>query len=238
MSVELKPIKTKKIYEEIIEQIKQLILDGYLKPGDKLPSERNLVESFKVSRSSIREALSALEMMGLVEVRTGEGAYIRRIEDNCPNASFHWLLSLNKESILELLEVRKMIEIQAAGFAAERITEIELEQLARTLNIMKSHLANQGSAWEKADHKFHYCIAQATHNKITIRLMDTIADHLQHLISISRPKLFESRYTPELLYQQHADIYMAIRGRNVKQAEEAMLKHLTGIEEVISDNFK
>jgi len=214
MSVELRPIKTKKIYEEIIEQIKQLILDGHLKPGDKLPSERNLVDSFKVSRSSIREALSALEMMGLVEVRTGEGAYIRRLQANSLNTSFHWLLSLERESVLELLEVRKMIEVQAVRYATERITNEELEQLEKILSTMRFDS-----------------------NKITIRLMDTIADHLQHLIRISRPKLYEDKYTPELLYQEHADIYEAIKGRDLQKAKENMLKHLLGVEEVILASF-
>ena len=237
MSVELRPIKTKKIYEEIIEQIKQLILDGHLKPGDKLPSERNLVDSFKVSRSSIREALSALEMMGLVEVRTGEGAYIRRLQANSLNTSFHWLLSLERESVLELLEVRKMIEVQAVRYATERITNEELEQLEKILSTMRFDSNNQGPIWEQADHLFHYSIANATHNKITIRLMDTIADHLQHLIRISRPKLYEDKYTPELLYQEHADIYEAIKGRDLQKAKENMLKHLLGVEEVILASF-
>lgn len=237
MSVELKPIKTKKIYEEIIEQIKQLILDGHLKPGDKLPSERNLVDSFKVSRSSIREALSALEMMGLVEVRTGEGAYIRRLQANSMNTSFHWLLSLERECVLELLEVRRMIEVQAVEYATKRATDQELQQLERVLDSMKLNLHIQGSPWEEADHQFHYTIAKATHNSITIRLMDTISDHLQYLIRISRSKLYEGKYTPELLYQEHVDIFEAIAERDSLKAKENMLKHLTGVEEVILDVF-
>lgn len=231
MNVELKPIKTRKIYEEIVEQIKQLIADGYLKPGDKLPSERDLVESFKVSRASIREALSALEMMGLLEIRTGEGTFIKQIKAESMVAPLAWALSLDKGSVLELLEVRKMIEVQAAGYAAERATEEELKQLNQTLSSMKNILNRSELVSEKEDHKFHYYITLATHNKITIKLMDTIADHLRHLMRTTRLKLYEGNYTPELLYQEHLRIYEAIKNRDVEEAKTQMLKHLTGVEQ-------
>jgi GntR family transcriptional repressor for pyruvate dehydrogenase complex len=234
MAVELRPIKTKKIYEEIVEQIKQLILDGHLKPGDRLPSEKNLIDSFRVSRSSIREAMSALEMMGLIEVRTGEGAFIRQIEADAVADSFTWALSLDKGSVSELLEVRRMIEVQAVGFAAERATSEELLHLEQILYSVEEH----GWSLEKADHNFHYSIAKATHNKITVRLMDTISDHIQHMIRVSYPKLFEDRYTPELLMKEHLNIVESIKTRDADRAKNIMLQHLRGVEEVIGKNFK
>ncbi len=238
MSVELKPIKTKKIYEEIVDQIRQLILDGHIKPGDKLPSERHLVESFRVSRASIREALSALEIMGLLEVRTGEGAYFRQLQADSMAVSLTWALSMEKGSVLEILEVRRMIEVQAAGYAAERATNEEISELESSLNSMRMSLYNSGSMGEKADHLFHYTIAKATHNKITIRLMDTISDHLQHLIRASRSKLYEGKYTPELLYQEHERIFMAIKNRNSTEARRQMIVHLDGVEEEILKVFQ
>ena len=233
MHVELKPIKTKKIYEEIIDQIKQLIIDGHIKPGDKLPSERELVDSFRVSRSSIREALSALEMMGILEVRTGEGTFIRQVHTESMMASLAWSLYLDKGSVMEMLEVRKMIEIEVVGYAAERITPNEIEQLAETLENMKNNLGNMRAISEKADVTFHYTIAVATHNKITIRLMDAISDNLHHLIYATRPKLYEGKYTPEILYYEHERIYKAIKNRNRDEARKEMLKHLNGVEEEI-----
>jgi GntR family transcriptional repressor for pyruvate dehydrogenase complex len=233
MGVELKPIKTKKIYEEIVEQIKQLIVDGFLKPGDKLPSERDLVDSFKVSRSSIREALSALEMMGLLEVRTGEGTFIKQIKADSMMSSLAWALHLDKGSVLEMLEVRRMIEVQAVGYAAQRATIKEINELAQTLETMKNNLKNSEIISEKADLKFHYTIAIATHNKITVRLMDTISDNLHHLIRASRSKLYEGKYTPELLYQEHVTIYEAIKNKDPEEAKHQMLLHLSGVEEEI-----
>lgn len=237
MGIDLKPIKTKKIYEEIVDQVRQLLVDGHLKPGDKLPSERELVESFKVSRLSIREALSALEMMGLLEVRTGEGTFITQIKAESMLNSLAWALYLDKGSVLEMLEVRKMIEVQAVGYAAERATIKEINELAQTLETMKTNLNHSEIISEKADLKFHYTIALATHNKITIRLMDTISDNLQHLIRASRSKLYEGKYTPELLYEEHVTIYEAIKKRDVEEARSQMLKHLIGVEEEIMKSF-
>ncbi len=234
--VELKPVKTKKIYEEIVDQIRQLLIEGHIKPGDKLPSERELIESFKVSRSSIREALSALEMMGILEVRTGEGTFIRHIRPESMMTSLAWSLYLDKGSILEMLEVRKMIEVQAVGYAAKRATEKEVNQLNETLDRMKNNIENMGSISEKADMMFHYTIAVATQNKITIRLMDTISDNLQHLIHATRPKLYEGKYTPELLYNEHEKIYNAIISRDSGEARKQMLEHLSGVEnEILRD---
>lgn len=233
MTVDLKPIKTKKIYEEIVDQIKQLIIDGHIKPGDKLPSERNLVESFKVSRASIREALSALEMMGLIEVRTGEGAYIRQVQADTMAASLTWALSMEKGSVIELLEVRRMIEIQAAGYAAERATKAQIDELESILNSMSANLHNSETAAEKADHSFHYNIAKATHNKIIIRMMDTISDHLHHLIRASRSKLYEGKYTPEILFEEHVKILLAMKNKDPEEAKKQMAVHLNGVEEEI-----
>ena len=119
----LKPIRTRKIYEQIVDQIGQLVAQGQLQPGDRLPSERELVERFQVSRASIREALSALEMMGLIEVRSGEGTFIRQVNIESVVTPLAWMLFIEKDTDLELYEARKILEVQAAGLAAERAEE-------------------------------------------------------------------------------------------------------------------
>ncbi len=229
----LKPVKTRKKYEEIVDQIRQHIDEGNLKPGDKLPSERDLVESFRVSRASIREAFSALEMMGLVEVRTGEGSYVCHHKKEFMPSLLQGTSSLESGTVFDLLEVRKMIEVEAVGYATKRVTEVELEQLEKELNIMMININGQGTAWERSDHLFHYDIAKATHNKLTVNLMENITDHLKHQIRIFNPVLYKEEYTPELLYQEHADIFEAIKDRNVGRAREKMYKHLSGVEDAI-----
>ena len=225
----LKPIKTRKIYEQIVDQIGQLVAGGQLKPGDRLPSERELVERFQVSRASIREAISALEMMGLIEVRSGEGTYIREVNIDSVVAPLAWMLFIEKDSDLELYEARKVLEVQAAGLAAERAEEDEISDMFKALEIMRIDLQKQ-LLGEEADHHFHYAIAKATHNKILFRLMNTISDTMQKTLKSSRSKLYEDTSSPERLYHEHLLIYEAIKNHDAESAQKLMLAHLVGVE--------
>jgi len=225
----LKPIKTKKIYEQIVDQIGLLVAEGQLKPGDRLPSERELVERFQVSRASIREAISALEMMGLIEVRAGEGTYIRQVNIDSVVAPLAWMLFIEKDTDLELYEVRKILEVQAVGIAAERVQEDELRDMSEVLEVMRMDLEIDRLG-EEADHYFHYAIARATHNKILIRLMNTISDTMQKALKSSRSRLYEDKSSPERLYQEHCSLFEAIKNHNVLMAQQLMLDHLVGVE--------
>jgi len=225
----LKPIKTKKIYEQIVEQIGILVAEGQLNPGDRLPSERELAERFQVSRASIREAISALEMMGLIEVRSGEGTYIRQVNIESVVAPLAWMLFIEKDTDLELYEVRKILEVQAAGMAAERAQEDEIRDMHEALEVMRLDL-EKDRLGEDADHHFHFAIARATHNKILIRLMNTISDTMQKTLRSSRSKLYEDRNTPERLYREHCSLFEAIKSQNVLQAQQLMRNHLVGVE--------
>lgn len=228
--MELKPIKTRKIYEEIAEQLRKLVSSGKLKPGDRLPSERELAERLQVSRASVREALSALEMMGLVEVRSGEGTYIRHVNIDSVVAPIAWVLSLEKDTVVQLMEVRKILESQAVSLAAERAGEAELKEMADALEMMRQDLET-GQIGEVADHRFHFAITRATHNAILIRIMNSISDTMQQTLKISRSKLFRSKEILERLYVEHVAILDAIRARDPEKASECMLCHLVRVEE-------
>ena len=225
----IKPIKTRKIYEQIVDQIGQLVAEGHLKPGDRLPSERELVERFQVSRASIREAISALEMMGLIEVRSGEGTYIRQVNIDSVVAPLAWMLFIEKDTDLELYEARKILEVQAAGLAAERAEEDEIKEMFEALEVMRMDLQIQRLG-EDADHNFNYAIARATHNKILFRLMNTISDTMRKTLKTSRSKLYEDINTPEKLYKEHYFLYEAIKNHDVERAQKLMLDHLVGVE--------
>lgn len=236
--MELKPIKTRKIYEEIVEQIRELVVRGELKPGDKLPSERDLVERLKVSRASIREALSALEMMGLLEVRSGEGTFMRRLKPESVIAPLAWMLSIEKGTVQELLEVRKILEVQAAKLAAQRAQAEDLRELEDALENMRQEIINPELGGEKADLQFHYAITRATNNKILILIMDAISDMMQQMLKTSREKLYQGKYTPNILYSEHAQIYEAIKRKDPKQASECILEHLSGVEEELNSHIE
>ncbi|MEM5818291.1 MAG: FadR/GntR family transcriptional regulator [Desulfitobacterium hafniense] len=234
--MELKPIKTRKIYEEIVEQIRELVARGELKPGDRLPSERDLVERLKVSRASIREALSALELMGLLEVRSGEGTFVRKLRSESVVAPLAWMLTMEKGTVLELLEIRKILEVQAVGMAAERAESEDIRELSAALDRLQDDL-NSPTSDGSSDHRFHYAITRATKNKIMIRLMDTISDLMKYSLKASRSKLYEGKYTPALLFHEHKKIYEAIVAKDVEMARNYMLAHLTGVEEEILKGF-
>ncbi|SDH06172.1 FadR/GntR family transcriptional regulator [Desulfosporosinus hippei] len=225
----LKPIKTLKVYEQIVDQISQQIAQSHLKPGDRLPSERELVERFKVSRASIREALSALVMMGLVEVRSGEGTYIRRVNAESVVTPLAWMLVIEKNTDLELYESRKIIEVQTAGLAAERANIDDLNDMSEALEIMRKDLKLH-QLGEEADHNFHYAIAKSAHNKILFRLMTTLSDTLRKSLKSNRSKLFEHEDSPQKLFNEHFNIYEAIKNRDVESAQKMMLDHLVGVE--------
>lgn len=122
------PIKNTKVYEQVINQIKEMIQDGTLKKGDKLPSERDLVEQLHVSRTSIREALRVLEIVGIVECKQGEGNFIRTNFNDTLLEPLSIMFMLNDCKLEEIFELRKVIEIETAALSAERITDEELKK--------------------------------------------------------------------------------------------------------------
>ncbi|MEA4902399.1 FadR/GntR family transcriptional regulator [Desulfitobacterium sp.] len=227
--MELKPIKTRKIYEEIVERIREFITSGELQPGDRLPSERDMAERLQVSRASVREAFSALEMLGLLEIRTGEGTYIRQVNIESVMSSLTWVLYMEKDAVLELLEVRKILEVQVAALAAQRANPEDLQNIEEALKQMYQDL-QKVRLGEHADERFHFAIAQATHNKILIHLMSALSDTMERTLKVSRSKLYEGKDMPERLYKEHALIYEAIRQQEPSEASERMFAHLAGVE--------
>ncbi len=123
------PIKNAKVYEQVIEQIKTMIISGNLQKGDKLPSERELVDQLKVSRTSIREALRALEIVGLIKCKQGEGNFIRDNFDNSLFEPLSLVFMLERSNKEDIIEVRRIIEVEAAALAAKRITKDQLKKV-------------------------------------------------------------------------------------------------------------
>lgn len=234
--MDLKPIKTKKIYEEIIEQLRLLVVKGDLKPGDRLPSERDLAVRLSVSRASVREALSALEMMGLLEIRSGEGTFIKKINVDSVVTPLSWALSMERDTVLELLEVRKMLEGQTVYLAASRAKEDNIKELEGALKAMYADIKS-GEIGEKADLLFHYAIARASQNSILIRLMNTISDLMHETLKASRIRLYEGKVAPEKLYKDHLMILDAIRNKSAKDARRYMVEHLEGVEERLKEYY-
>lgn len=224
------PVKMKKAVEYIIDQVKELILSGELRPGDKLLTERELAERLQVSRASVREALSALNMAGILEIKHGEGIFLRNADSNAVIEPLTIIAIMDKDKIKNLLEVRKALEVEAAGIAAERRQPEDLEKIKNALDHMEQDLKTDNTG-EEADLRFHFYIAESTGNPLLIRLMNSIHEAMKQTLSTTRKLWMSStRGTSERLFEEHRDIYLAIDSGNKERVRELMYSHLYKVE--------
>ncbi len=225
--MDFKPIKAKKIYEEIVEQIRVLMAGGELKPGDKLLPERELADKLQVSRASVREAIRALEMMGFVEIRPGDGTFVRdRNADDIiqPLAMF---LAIERSSLFEMFEIRRIFESATAALAAEHASDDEVLHLGNALdNMIQSFNVKDSEKGEEYDTAFHYIIAEATHNGLLIRLFRTITEDFSRSVSVARRQIYIDEHNPVNIIDQHRRIFDAIKMHDPERASQAMLEHL------------
>ncbi|WP_378953924.1 FadR/GntR family transcriptional regulator [Pelosinus sp. sgz500959] len=227
-----KPVKIKKIYEEVIEQVKKLIIDGKLQPGDKLLSERELAEKLGVSRASIREAFSALEMMGILTIRPGEGSFVRQVSYEGMFEPLSFLLQVDIDNVMQLLEVRKILEVEIATLAATRATPEDIELIRHALNNMVDEV-NVGEIGDIADAEFHFAVVKAAHNPILMTLINTISELMANTVRFSRRKIFMVENMPTMLYDSHCLIFQAIVNKEPKKAGSLMYDHLTMVENIM-----
>ncbi len=218
-------VKTKRVYQQIVDQIKGLLKTGQLKPGDRLDSERELAENLGVSRASVREALAAMEHLGVLETRQGEGTFIADHYQKPLIEPFLIMTLMDPTTNMELLEVRKILEVQAVELATLRADDKDLEKLEKYILLMEEDLG-KNILGEENDASFHFCIAEATKNRALIRIMHTISDSLEQSMRSGRYRLFAKEGNGQKLYQQHLDIFDAVSSRDPEAAKNAMLKHL------------
>ena len=214
-------VKRAKVSDEVAKQIKALISDGKLKPGDRLPPERELIKQFGISRPSLREALNSLVTMGFLEVKQAKRTYVKSVTSGRMQDPLSLLIQTDTQKIYDLIEVRKAMEAWGAYFAAQRASEEDIERLEKILNEMKQAI-EKNQPWEKEDADFHLAVAQATHNTIQIHLMSTIYDLLKESVA----KIFTNHVKTKKLYQQHYRILYAIKKHSPEKARESTLEHL------------
>ncbi|MGO4886689.1 FadR/GntR family transcriptional regulator [Anaerobacillus sp. MEB173] len=231
--MEYKKIRTKKIYEEVTESLIGMIKQGDFRPGDKLDSVQQLAENFQVGRSAIREALSALRAMGLVEMRQGEGTYIKEFDPQLLTLPVNAAFLMKLEDVRNLLEVRKILEVGAADTAARMRTDEDLESIEKTLNEMKKVAGNE-ELGEKADFEFHMAIAKASQNTLLMSLMNNVSEMMVITMRETRRLwLYSEQTTSERLYQEHKLIFEAVKKQDGPLAQQLMLDHLVEVEKVL-----
>jgi len=216
-----KPIKHTKVSDEIMNQMKNLISEGRLKPGDQLPPERELIKLFGVSRPPLREALKSLIAMGFLEVNQAKRTFVKSMISERMEDPLSLLIKTDTQKIFDLIEVRKALESWSAFVAAKRATEDDIKQLESIIKEMRE-ASEKGRSWEKQDADFHLAIAQATHNTVQTHIMSTIYDLLRESVA----RIFTDRAKVKKLLNQHYRIFIAIKNHSPEKARDRALEHL------------
>lgn len=225
---EVAPIKSTRIYEEIVRQVKALIGEGRLKSGDQLPPERDLAQQFRVSRTSVREALRTLESLGLIEIRPGEGTFVREVSVESLVEPLARVLVSQHKAVGELFEARRLLEPNIAGLAARRATQDEIREMEEILAQQAKEVAagNTGLAQDAA---FHASIAASVQNRAITRIVNALMD----LLTQSREESLQTPGRPTRSHQDHRRILESIRRRDEGGAHAAMLEHLNAVEALL-----
>lgn len=223
--MELSPINRSKTYELVTGQLKETILDGTFPPGSRLPSVKALADRLGVGQAAIREAMNALRVMHLVEIRHGDGTFVASFDQSDIVKRVKHLEVMSKHDIQALIELRISLETGASRYAALRRSEAQLANLRAILEDMRVGMG-QARVGEQADWAFHYEIAKASHNPYMQLLMETIAEQMQNGLKASRLQLYEIAGEEALLITQHQRIYEAIQQGDEDGAAMAMLEHL------------
>ena len=235
MPTDIKPdfevVRRSKVYEEVAKQIERLILEK-LKPGDKLPSERELAEMLQVSRSSIRDAIRGLELMGLVEPRQGAGTIVRELSTEPLINPFANALKRRQELVSELLDFRKMLEPPLAARAATHASADEISELEEILQRQVDKVS-LGEVAIAEDAEFHYNIALASGNSVVLKVLDIVMD----LLKDTRTRSLQLEGRPEKSLAGHRRILSAIKRHDAEAAKAAMRRHIEDVEEIVLDKF-
>lgn len=207
-----KTIKSKKKFEEVLDQIKHLLITKKLKFGQKLPNEIELSESMGISRSSLREAYKVLSVLGIIEGRAGEGTIIKQASPENLKSIMSLVAVSKGLDTVELFEVRTIIEAAAASLAASRRTEEDLKEIRNILTeIDHQYMSGNQEAEAYGDYLFHQSIVRASKNGMLVMFMEVIADLLGEQIKTTRRELSTSREVLERFQEQHLGIYEAIK---------------------------
>jgi GntR family transcriptional repressor for pyruvate dehydrogenase complex len=231
----LEPVKRSRIYENIVEQIRALIREGRWAPGDQIPPERELAERFRVSRTSVREALRALEMQGVIDSRQGGGTFVRTADTEALVPPLAAAILRGQRELAEVLEVRELIEPGISRLAAARASDEHLAELEGLLQRQRECI-EQDRSFVDEDTAFHYTLARAADNHILLRLHNVILDLLRE----SRQSYLHVPDRPQMSLRGHEAILNAIKVRDTEGAYSASLAHITevrdGILRAITEN--
>jgi GntR family transcriptional regulator, transcriptional repressor for pyruvate dehydrogenase complex len=232
-SVQFKTVHKARRYHQVAEQIQRLIAQGVLRPGDRLPAERDLAAQLGVSRSSVRDAIRTLEVTGLLESHHGRGTVIRDLSTDSLVVPLASVLVRKRGMVAELLDVRRMIEPALAARAAQHASGAQIAQLEDILRRQWDKM-RRGEDAIAEDSEFHRTIALAAKNSVVLRVLDVLMDLLRE----SRNQSLQVRGRRERSYAGHVRVLNAIKRRDPAGASRAARQHLTEIQGVVMRQFQ
>ncbi|CAM5795507.1 MULTISPECIES: FadR/GntR family transcriptional regulator [Brevibacillus] len=217
----LDSLQERKVYEGILLQIHQIVQEKNLRPGDKLPSERELSEQLGAGRSSVREALRALELLGLIETRRGEGTFLKHYRHNRLIDILGFFILRDYKTKKDLIEMRQVLELDAVRMACRRATAKHFEEMERILAAAEERI-EQGEIPTEEDYQFHRVICRSSRNSILHRIWAPLVEYSDSVRSESLSREGRARSA----VNEHRQIMEAIRAGDEEQAVERMRKHL------------
>jgi len=232
----IKPVSKKSLFEEVSEQIIQLIQEETFKLGEKLPGENSLSDSFNVSRNSIRESLKALQLTGILTSKPGKGTYVS--EKALRNIHNMELMSIieNESTLIELMETRLIIEPDLVYLATKRITDKDIKKLEAVIEKGQKALAEKNYSFD-IGMEFHMLILEISRNRILGDFMKSITDHL----IAQRGKLMLkhlSEYILEVEMGEHEKMLELIKNGEAEKAKDSMRKHIANSMQIIMEKQK
>ena len=224
---EMRPVIRTSLSDEIVEQIIDLISRDVLKPGERLPSERELCKKFGVGRTSLREALRSLAVMGILDGRVGEGTFVSNSNKKYLEKTLQWGLLLDRKKVEDLIETRLMLESQTAFLTAQRATTQNLKEIRQTLQGMEESI-DQPQRYLEFDLRFHLLIARATQNSILYNLLSMTRGYLQEWIkeNLTERSTAKLGTRAALSLREHKKILQALRKGRAEEARQAMTEHI------------
>ena len=220
-----KPIKSVKISDRVYEQLRDMIYRGEIRAGEKLMSERGMAQALNVGRPTVREAIQKLTEQGLIESRRGVGTFVVSEDTRKDNKPLLQLLNGQDFTIVDLLEVRLVLESNSAALAAKRATDQDIRIIEQSLNrLLDTRYSSERDLDDELS--FHMNIAYATKNIVQVHLMKSFYDVLYYGMNLAFPTLIKDEQLDEMTFDQHTTIFKAIENRNPELASEIMEKHI------------
>ena len=231
-----KEVRVEKVSDKIVTQLIDLITEGQLLPGEKLPSERRLTELFGVGRSSLREALNTLETLGFIEIQKRKGNFVKSMDSAMPLNPLKKIMQADQRRIVELYEVRRSIEQSSAREAAERRTDEDLQAIRSALDNFRTPSGELAFHWDN-EISFHLAIARASHNFLRLHTLKSIFDFAREFLEPVLHGFICSDERINTVMRQHEAIFEVIKARDPEGARQMMREHLFGTNQRLLEFF-